>query len=116
MLMGCFVGFVPTIAGLVLVTVVFADLFGMSVGVWFVSVAQPKKASWNGITMVYQPTALAVGFVPDAPEAAIPNTPISQKPNTAILIWRFFTEPAVTTASTVRTGVTATWLSSTNQL
>jgi len=110
MLMGCFVGFVPTIAGLVLVTVVFVDLFGMLMAVWFVSVAQPKRASWNGITMVCRPTASAGGFVPDAPEAAIPNTPISQKPNMAILIWRFFTEPAVTTASTVRTGVTATCL------
>jgi len=108
MLMDCFAGFVPIIAGLVPVTVVFAGLFGMLVGVWFVSAAQPRKASWNGITMVCQPTALAGGFVPDALERAIPDTPISQKPNTAIPIWRFFTEPAVTTAFTVRTGVTAT--------
>jgi len=44
-------------------------------------------------------------FCPDAPEAAIPNTPTSQKRSTATLTCLFSMEPAVMIACSVRIGI-----------
>jgi hypothetical protein len=109
MLVDCLVVFVLTIVLLELATVVFVVLFGMLVGVWFVLAALPKRVFWNGIMMVCQQTVSAGGFVLDALALAIHDMPISLLQSMAIQIWLFFTALAVTTASSVRIGITATY-------
>jgi hypothetical protein len=116
MMVGLRVVFVLTIVLLALATVVFVVWFGMWMGVWFVLAEQPKKAFWNGIMMACQPTASAGGFVRGVLALAIHDMPISLQQNMAMRIWLFFTALAVTTASSVRIGITATYPPNTSLL
>jgi hypothetical protein len=105
----CHVGFALTIVQLPRVIVVFVDLFGMLVGVWFVMAALPKRAFWSGIMMVCQLTVLAGGFVLAALAVAILSMRISQKQSMGMRIWLFFMALVVTIVFSVRIGITATY-------
>jgi len=106
---------VPTTVLLGLAEADIVDLCGMWTVALFVSAAPLSKEFWNGIMMDCPPTVLAGGFVQAALETAIPNTPINPNLSTAITIWLFFTAPAVMTASSARTGITATYPLNTSQ-
>jgi hypothetical protein len=72
---------------------------------WFVMEARLRTGFWSGTMIVCRPIVSAGGFVLAALEEATLSMLTSPRLNTDTATWRFFTEPAVTTAFFARIGI-----------